>query len=53
MKISQLRKVLDAVAVIHQQAGRSDTAEGLRKLATALRSADKQTVAKTVEELSK
>ena len=51
MKISQLRGVLNAMAAVHSKSGRTHDAEALRKLAEALKPADKEQVAKLVEKL--
>lgn len=51
MTIVQLRSVLDTIARHREAIGRKDEAEGLRRLATALRPADKLAVSKVVEKL--
>lgn len=53
MKISQIRKLVDAAADQHDGLGRKDLGEGLRKLSAALKSADKQTVESVVRRLSR
>ena len=53
MKVAQLRGVLNAVAEMHEKAGRSDEVAALRKLALALSPADKQSVIKMVEKLAR
>lgn len=52
MKVSQLRKLLAAAADQHDLLGRTDIGQGLRRLATALQSADKLEVGKAIQKLS-
>ena len=51
MKIAQFRRVLDTVAAMHEKADRPRDADVLRKLAAALKTADKEQVSKVVDKL--
>lgn len=51
MRVAQLRKLLAKMADLHQKGGRMADADALRKLAAALKAADKQTVAQALQQL--
>jgi hypothetical protein len=51
MKVSQLRKVLDQAARLIEGAGDGPRANALKRLSEVLAKADKQQVAKLVEEI--
>lgn len=52
MTVARLRQTLEAMANIYQRSGRGQDAEALRKLAHALRCADKEQVSKAIDKLT-
>lgn len=53
MKTAQFRTMLEAFAALHERSGRTHDAELLRKLAIALKPADRKSVASALADTDK
>lgn len=53
MKVAQLRKILAAAAAVYDRGRQAEQAEALRRLASVIKSADKDAVDVLVEKLKR